>query len=89
MEILMAAANSHPRVLQGDSEEASRVLIKNFGESGIDLELGVWISDPEGGQANLRSELYMEIWKNFRAGGIEIPYPRRDISIIKPEKKNV
>ncbi len=89
MEILTAAAANHPRVLQGDSKEAPRVLIKNFGESGIDLELGVWISDPEGGQANLRSELYMEIWKNFRAGGIEIPYPRRDINIIKHEKQNV
>ena len=83
MLILKTAALNHARVLRNDSKEAPNVLIKNFGESGIDLELGVWITDPEGGQANLRSELYMEIWKNFRSEGIEIPYPRRDIHIIK------
>lgn len=84
MAILAEAAALHPRVLLNDSREKPRVLIKAFGESGIDLELGVWISDPEDGQANLRSELYMEIWKKFQAADIEIPYPRRDIHILKP-----
>lgn len=84
MAILVEAAAQHPRVLLNDSREKPRVLIKAFGESGIDLELGVWISDPEDGQANLRSELYMEIWKKFQAADIEIPYPRRDIHILKP-----
>lgn len=87
MEILVETASKHSRVLLTDSREEPRVLIKGFGESGIDLELGVWIADPEGGQANLRSELYMEIWKKFRAEGIEIPYPRRDVHLIKPEKQ--
>ena len=87
MEILVETASKHSRVLLDDSKEEPRVLIKGFGESGIDLELGVWIADPEGGQANLRSELYMEIWKKFRAEDIEIPYPRRDVHLIKPGKQ--
>lgn len=82
MEIMTTVAQQHPRVLR-DSREAPKVLIRNFGDNGIDLELMVWIADPEEGQANLRSELYMEIWKSFQAEGIEIPYPRRDVHIIK------
>lgn len=87
MEILVEIAAGHPRVLLSNHREKPRVLIKAFGESGIDLELGVWISDPEDGQANLRSELYMEIWEKFRDAKIEIPYPRRDIYIIKTDSK--
>ena len=37
--------------------------VKALADNGIELELGVWIGDPEKGQANLRSELLLAIWK--------------------------
>ncbi len=77
--IMEEAARRHPRVLR---EPAAKVLIRQFGESGIDLELGAWIEDPEQGQGNLRSELYREIWREFRAQGIEIPYPQREVRVL-------
>ncbi|MEQ1583486.1 MAG: mechanosensitive ion channel protein MscS, partial [Candidatus Nitrotoga sp.] len=58
------------------------VYLKSFSDNGIDLEMGVWISDPEEGQLNLRSDINMEIWRKFQASGIEIPYPQRDVRII-------
>lgn len=78
MAIMVEAAKRHPRVL---AEPAPGVLIKSFGESGVDLELGVWLDDPERGQGNLRSDLYLDIWREFKARGIEIPYPRRDVHL--------
>jgi small-conductance mechanosensitive channel len=58
-------------------------LLKQFGESGIDLELYVWIGDPESGTANLRSDLYLSLWKQFRAHRIDIPFPQREVRIVQ------
>ena len=79
MEIMKQAANNHPRVLP---EPEAKVFLKSFGDNGIDLEMGIWISDPEEGQLNLRSDLNLEIWRKFKEAGIEIPYPQRDVRII-------
>jgi small-conductance mechanosensitive channel len=74
------AALSEPRVLRQPNPPA--VLILRFAESGIELELAVWIKDPENGQNNLRSALYLRIWRSFRARGIRIPYPQREIRLV-------
>jgi small-conductance mechanosensitive channel len=52
-----------------------------FGESGIDLELWVWVNDPERGITNIRSELNRTIWQALKRAGITIPYPQRDLHI--------
>jgi small-conductance mechanosensitive channel len=74
--ILEEAARGHPRVL---GEPAPRVLVKELADSGVNLELGVWIDDPEDGIGNVRSDLYFEILRRFNAEGIEIPYPQREL----------
>lgn len=79
MNIMRQAAEDHPRVLK---DPPPKTFLKDFGENGIDLELAVWIIDPEEGQLNLRSELNLEIWRQFQAQNIEIPYPQRDIRIL-------
>jgi small-conductance mechanosensitive channel len=56
-------------------------LIRGFGESSVDLEVRFWISDPEDGVANIGSDVFLEVWRAFRAHGIEIPYPQRDLHI--------
>jgi small-conductance mechanosensitive channel len=80
MRLIEEIALADPRVLRGQTPPA--VVVLRFADSGIDLELGVWISDPENGQNNLRSKLYVAIWKAFGANGIKIPYPRRDINVL-------
>ena len=77
MRLIEEIALAEPRVLRAPNPPVVAVL--RFADSGIDLELGVWINDPENGQGNLRSSLYVAIWKAFGTHGIKIPYPRRDI----------
>ena len=78
MEIIKQATSNQPRVLR---DPEAQVYLKSFGDNGIDLELGLWISDPEEGQLKLRSDINLEIWGKFQEAGIEIPYPQRDIRI--------
>ena len=78
-QVLVEAALAHPRALQ---DPAPGVLITAFADSGINLELGVWIKDPEEGSARLRSEIYRVVWREFRAKGIEIPYPQREVRLV-------
>lgn len=78
-KIMVDAAAAHPRVLK---DPAPGALIVTFADSGIDLELGVWVDDPDQGVAGLRSDLYADIWREFRAQGIEIPFPQREIRVL-------
>jgi len=87
MQLLVDIALAEPRVLRG--AVAPSVLLLRFAESGIDLELGVWINDPENGQGNLRSTLNIAIWKAFKERGITIPYPRRDIHVFDLERREL
>jgi small-conductance mechanosensitive channel len=77
--IMVAAAQNHQRVLK---DPAPGALILRFADSGVDLELGVWINDPLEGTLGLRSDLYVEIWREFRKNGIEIPYPQREVRLL-------
>ncbi|QID17247.1 mechanosensitive ion channel [Nitrogeniibacter mangrovi] len=78
--LLEAAAQASPRVL-GDPVPTARLLA--FGDNGIELELRVWIADPENGIGNVRTDINLAIWRAFKAAGITIPYPQRDVH-LKP-----
>ena len=52
-----------------------------FGDSSVDLELRIWISDPSNGVANVKSKILLNIWDCFKANDIEIPFPQRDLHI--------
>lgn len=77
--LLAEIARSQQRVI-ADPPAGARV--KQLGDNGIELELTVWISDPVVGESELKSELFKGILKRFKAAGIEIPYPRRDVRVI-------
>ncbi len=79
MEIMKQAAVKQSRVL---ADPETKVYLKSFGDNGINLEMGIWINDPEEGQLGLCSDINMEIWRKFQEAGIEIPYPQHDIRII-------
>jgi small-conductance mechanosensitive channel len=79
--LMVALAEEHPRVLK---EPAPAVQVVNFGDNGIDLELGFWIPDPEEGTGNVRSDINRAILKLFRERGIEIPFPQREVRMLAP-----
>jgi small-conductance mechanosensitive channel len=78
MALMERAAVTHPRV-DTDPPPAARVM--GFAESGIELELRFWIRDPEDGVNNVRSDLFLQIWDDFKAAAITIPYPQRDVHL--------
>jgi len=80
LQLLEAAAAAHPRVMK--TPNAPKAFVVRFGDSGIELELGVWILDPENGQLNLRSDLNRAIFGSFAKHGVKIPYPQRELRIL-------
>lgn len=79
MHILCDAVLNQPRVL---SDPPAKAFLTAFADSGINLELGFWIGDPQEGTQQLRSDINLAIWREFQAAGIEIPYPQRELRII-------
>jgi len=81
LALMTAAGDSHGRVLKSPSPPTA--LVTRLAENGIELELGVWIGDPEAGQGDLRSVLYREILAAFRKHGIRIPFPQREVRVVE------
>jgi small-conductance mechanosensitive channel len=79
MAIMVAAAKAQPRILV---DPAPAVLLKEFADSGINLELGCWVADPEIGVGQLRSDINLAIWRDFKQAGIAIPFPQREVRIL-------
>lgn len=77
--LLLAAAKNQQRVI---ADPPATARIKALADHGILLELTVWIADPALGESDLRSAILGEILATFRAAGIELPYPRRDVRLL-------
>jgi small-conductance mechanosensitive channel len=78
MALMLEAARGVPRVL---AEPAPAARLLSFGDSGVELELRVWLNDPEAGLANVRSDVNVAIWRLFKGAGVVIPYPQRDLHL--------
>ncbi|MFY9350901.1 MAG: mechanosensitive ion channel domain-containing protein [Sphingobium sp.] len=72
--LMLQAAQDSPRVLRSP---APNVWLTGFGESRIEHDILVWISDPEGGVGNVKSDVLGRVWHLFRDHGVTIPYPQR------------
>jgi small-conductance mechanosensitive channel len=86
MELMVAAAAEFPRVLPNPKPAARLV---NFGDSSINLDLRVWVKDPEKGVTNIKSDIQLKIWDLFQQNGIEFPFPQHDLHIKTPTELTV
>ena len=77
-EILLDVANKHPGVLK---RPAADVLFVEYADSSLNFILRVFTTDFTRTPHILRSQLYFEIFKQFKKKGIEIPFPQRDVYI--------
>jgi small-conductance mechanosensitive channel len=77
MTILAEVAGAHQEVLADPEPTAIFVA---FGESSLDFELRVWIDNIDG-RPRIKSELLLQIDARFRAAGVEIPFPQRDLHV--------
>lgn len=82
MALMESIARDHPRTL---ADPPPRALLQGFADSAINIELGFWIADPEAGTGNIRSDVNLALWKAFRAHGINIPYPQREVRVLAGE----
>jgi small-conductance mechanosensitive channel len=80
MAVLVEAAYCNPRVLR---EPAPVSRLMHFGDSGIELELRFWITDPQEGVNNVRSDVNRSIWRAFRERGITIPVAQHDVRMVQ------
>ncbi|SNY53407.1 Mechanosensitive ion channel [Arsukibacterium tuosuense] len=78
LALMLECAKVSPRVLD---EPMPTVRLMEFADSGIALELRVWITDMEKGTAEIRSAINLAIWRAFKQNKITIPYPQRDLHI--------
>jgi small-conductance mechanosensitive channel len=79
MQIMLDACKVNDRVL---NEPGAQVRMMSFGDNGINLELRLWLADPEEGVGSVKSAINMAIWKGFKEKGVTIPYPQRDIHML-------
>lgn len=53
-------------------------------DSSIDFVLRFWIADPQNGVTNVRGAVLLACWDAFKAAGVAIPYPHRQIIMERP-----
>ena len=58
--------------------------LTGFGESSLDFILRFWIADPQSGVTNVRGAALLACWDAFKAAGIEIPFPHREVIMKRP-----
>jgi small-conductance mechanosensitive channel len=78
MQLCVEAALATTRV---QAEPKPSVNLMGFGDSSVNLELRIWITDPPQGRANVISEVLLGIWDRFHENDIQIPFPQRDLHL--------
>src|SRR5213082_1379986 len=79
LQLLLQAAENHPRILR-DPPAVSRLI--SFEAYGMLLEVRFWIADPVNGVNNVRSDVNRAIWRIFRAHGVTIPVPQQEMRLL-------
>lgn len=77
-ELMLEAALSCDRVLKSPPPT---VWLDGYGDSSVDFVIHVWITDPEAGIGNVKSEVLKNLWHLFQEYDVEIPFPQRDINL--------
>lgn len=77
-DLILEVAAGSPRVLK---DPRPNCFLAGFGDNSVNLELRVWLNDPQNGIGSLKSDLLWGIWQRFREHGIELPFPQRDLHL--------
>jgi small-conductance mechanosensitive channel len=76
--LMIEAALASERVMKSPRPN---VWLRGYGDSSVDHEILVWITDPEAGVGNVQSEILNRLWVLFKEHEIEIPFPQRDLHV--------
>jgi small-conductance mechanosensitive channel len=78
LRVLVMACEGQKRVLR---EPAPVSRLMHFSDSGIELELRFWISDPQEGVNNVRSEVNRAIWRLFKEHKLTMPIAQHEVLV--------
>lgn len=78
MKLAVEAAQDVERVLKSPAPVCR---LMNFGSDAVDLELRIWINDPQKGVANVQSDVLLNVWNLYHEQGVEFPFAQRDLHI--------
>ncbi len=84
--LLREVVASHPQVISGEGvplEERPDAEIMGFGESGVDILIEFWMEGIDDGKNRVGGDLLLMIWDALKTHQIEIPFPQREVKIIK------
>jgi len=81
---ILDAARSHPRCVE---KPEANCYLTEFGDSSINFYLLFWVDNITTGRWQPKSEVMMQIWRNFKKAGIAIPFPQRDVWIKEMKGK--
>lgn len=76
-EVLLDIAKNQKNVLK---DPAPSVMFTTFGENGMNFDLRCWVENIDNHWSSQDAVMY-EIVKQFKANGITIPFPQRDLHI--------
>lgn len=79
--LAIAAVQTVERVL---SHKPAVCWITGFGESSVDYVLRFWIDDAADGLTNVRGQVYLALWDAFKAQGVTLPFPQREVRLLNP-----
>lgn len=77
-ELMLEAAKSCKRVLELPPPS---IWLEEYGDSSVNFAIHCWITDPEEGIGNVRSEVLKKLWWLLKENDIEIPFPQRDLNL--------
>ena len=77
-KLMLEAAKSCTRVLKTPPPVC---WLDGYGDSSVDFIIHCWITDPEEGVGNVKSEVLKKLWDLFQENDIEIPFPQRDLNL--------
>ena len=78
-EIILKVADTSDWIAK---DPKPKVVVRNFGESSVDLQLRVWINEARKRMDTI-SYITDSVKEAFDTAGVEIPYPKRDIYITQ------
>ena len=85
-QLMLKAATDSPRVLKSPKPN---VWLSAYGNDGVEHEILAWISDPEGGVGNVKSDVLNRLWYLLKDAKIDIPFAQRDIYVKSWPKQPV
>ena len=84
IELCEQAAQETDRIMENP---APRCHLTGFGDSSVDLEIRVWIEDPQNGRGPIVTDCLLKVWDKFHDNGIEFPFPQRDVHLKLDDDK--